>query len=1369
MLVSNKHFIPVIGLDIHIVILLGFPIPLPHPYIGFVLDPMDYVPFMGATTKVNHVPRGVSDTSGIIVILFHIPMGGPWLLAPMIGHDSVNFFGSKTVKAEGRLLSPTGHMLMTCNDIGIPLSLQPGKKLKPIPSMYLPTSFTIPLSFGKPVMVGGPYVPDWAGVLMNLLMSFGFGALMKGVGKIGKKAITKFNHALKGKLGSNKLSKALCKMGFEPVDLVQGIVVNEGEDFELPGPIPLKWERSWNSDSPHNGWLGHGTHLSYDMRVQEFMAEDAVVVLLGDGRSAVFDGLVAVGNSDYNRHERLTLKHTDIDEYQLYDHENGLYYTFRKTYTGAHQYHLSTIHNRAQFIISFHYNQRGTLVRVIDSVGRHLHISNDAAGRITSVTAHHRGQQKLLISYGYSDEGDLTAITDALGQTTHVQYKDHLMIKKTDRNGQSFYWEYDKKRRCVHTWGDGGLLEGYIDYYPEEGFNLVTNSLQQTTTYYYTPDHVVHQIKDPLGYSTFTEYTPDFEIYREINEEGDLTGYSYDEEGRRIVITYPDGSQSLSNYNEAGNLSVTTDPQGNSTSYVYYEDTNLLHSFTTADGAMELFEYNEQRQLSKVTGLKGGASRLEYDEDGNLITFTLPDGGYSIWEYDAWGQCLRTVNPMQEEQLFRYDQMGRIIEVITTADGNHLKLVYDAYDDVIRATDKQHDVRFTYTPLGSLKTTEENNTIVRFVYNTEDLLTASINEHGETFTITRNMRGDVIQETGFDGRIKRYIRDATGKPIKTERPGGKYTNYEYNLNGLLTRIEHHDGSWEMYSYDRNGDLTEAVNEHNTVRFVRDVMGRITEEWQDGHKVASGYDRLGKRKNITSSLGVQIDIEYNDVGAHTGMHVHTADSSISWSMQIQRNLLGLEIERTLPGNIKSRRTYEQNGLLASHIVTHQDIATYNKYYRWDINEKLRQVVNVLKKSAATRYGYNDDDCLTSVEYEDGAIDYRTADKTGNLYRTIERNDRKYRPGGQLTESTQARFKYDDEGNLTEKLSADLRLWKYEWYANGMLKKVIRPDAKEVTFEYDALGRRTVKIFQQQITRWVWNGDTPLHEWQYAAGQRPVPVIDPSGNVITGEEPVPAATLITWVFEADSSIPAGKICGGKQYAIISDHLGTPVQAYDEEGNLTWSCELDIYGKVRKLAGSKDFVPFRYQGQYEDVETGLYYNRYRYYSPEEGNYVSQDPIAPLGGIRFYSYVKDTNSWIDPFGLIPAPVSLPDVPGVYIITNGNDCYVGSAGYKKQGMNTRVSSSASNHKNAQRLLGMQGTTVHYVKVDLSNVTDPSERHNILRYYEQREYNKQVDKGYTMKNHQGSRIQALNKEKYALELIKKYGVTASKRQIKCKS
>ncbi|WP_186774208.1 RHS repeat domain-containing protein [Chitinophaga pinensis] len=184
---------------------------------------------------------------------------------------------------------------------------------------------------------------------------------------------------------------------------------------------------------------------------------------------------------------------------------------------------LSQYTYKAQFIISFHYNFRGTLVRVIDSAGRHLHISSDHAGRITNVSVHHRGQEKVLISYAYNEAGDLSTITDALGQSTTITYDHHKMVKKTDRNGQSFYWEYDQKGRCVYTRGDGDILSGRLEYHPEEGYNLITNSLNQTTTYYYTPDFVVYQIKDPMGYSRFTEHTPDFEVYREINEEGDAT------------------------------------------------------------------------------------------------------------------------------------------------------------------------------------------------------------------------------------------------------------------------------------------------------------------------------------------------------------------------------------------------------------------------------------------------------------------------------------------------------------------------------------------------------------------------------------------------------------------------------------------------------------------------------------------------------------------------------------------------------------------------------------------------------------------------------------------------------------------------------
>ena len=61
-----------------------------------------------------------------------------------------------------------------------------------------------------------------------------------------------------------------------------------------------------------------------------------------------------------------------------------------------------------------------------------------------------------------------------------------------------------------------------------------------------------------------------------------------------------------------------------------------------------------------------------------------------------------------------------------------------------------------------------------------------------------------------------------------------------------------------------------------------------------------------------------------------------------------------------------------------------------------------------------------------------------------------------------------------------------------------------------------------------------------------------------------------------------------------------------------------------------------PFRYQGQYEDSETGLYYNRFRYYSPDSGSYISQDPIGLAGGNpTLYGYVSDSNTEVDPLGL--------------------------------------------------------------------------------------------------------------------------------------
>ncbi|WP_258958980.1 RHS repeat domain-containing protein [Paenibacillus tyrfis] len=91
------------------------------------------------------------------------------------------------------------------------------------------------------------------------------------------------------------------------------------------------------------------------------------------------------------------------------------------------------------------------------------------------------------------------------------------------------------------------------------------------------------------------------------------------------------------------------------------------------------------------------------------------------------------------------------------------------------------------------------------------------------------------------------------------------------------------------------------------------------------------------------------------------------------------------------------------------------------------------------------------------------------------------------------------------------------------------------------------------------------------------------------------------------------------------------------YDATRKKLWSCELDIYGEVRRqdLIGERSACPFQFPGQYEDEETGLYYNRFRYYSLHEGMYTQQDPIGLAGGLQLYGYVPDPNAWVDFFGL--------------------------------------------------------------------------------------------------------------------------------------
>ncbi|MET4561964.1 RHS repeat-associated protein [Lysinibacillus parviboronicapiens] len=1047
-----------------------------------------------------------------------------------------------------------------------------------------------------------------------------------GMKAMAKTELTKFNHGVLKKFNCTKgLSDKFCKKGFEPVDLITGRMIYEGVDFELPGPIPLSWERAWYSDSSRVGLSGHGMHFTYDLALEIFEEEDLIGIVVTDGRAVGFP-ILPINLSYFNKKDRMTLTNTG-EEYHLFEHDTRLIYVFEQT--PETKYRLKEVRNEQDHHIQFAYNLKGFLSQVTDSVGRVLEVTTNEAGRMTEVALRNQMSREVLVRYVYNDGQDLVEIQDALGQSTHIKYNNHLMMQKTDRNKNSFFWRYDGPTtgaRVIKTWGDGNVLAGELSYH--EGYNEITNSLGHKSTYYFNEDNLCTKIVHPDGSEVSYEYNEDFELLRAVDEEGRVTTFSYDEWANPVTITRADGSTLSSQYDERDRIIQAVNAEGGSSQWIYNEDGTLQASILE-DSTKTEFSYNEHHLIETVTNAQGRMVSLAYDADLNLSQVTLPDGTSSTWAYDRRGNCTTTTNPLGATEKFRYDNLNRLVRA-NLSDGNDVQLKYNAYDDIVFAKDNHTQVAFDYTILGSLKAREQGGKNVKFNYDTEEQLTAVINEKGETYQFERDTKGNIIKEISFDELTKTYELSQAGLVQRVLRPEDRWTAYQHDGLGNVIRSDYYDDTWETFGYDKNGSLIETANEHVTVKLERDPSGQVIKEWQNDHWIASSYDELGNRSQITSSLGAKIDVARNVMGNVLQMTASRLEQE-QWTAAMQYNELGQEIERILPGDVISKWQYDITGRPTHHRISSQNRDTRRRAYNWDVNHRLRSMVNELTGVRVT-YGYDEFSNLVWANQDSRQFDflYRSVDDVGNLYETKEKTDRVYGAGSRLLETRDAKFFYDEEGNLVEKVEKNGDTWKYEYFGNGMMSKVIKPDQTEVTFKYDSLGRRIEKSSDEKTMKFVWDGNTILHEY---CSQNDA--VDLENLVESQNKSEIPDNLVTWIFN-EGFVPSAKITSERNYSIISDYLGTPVEAFDEQGNKVWSAELDIYGRVKEFTGEQDFIPFRYQGQYEDVEIGLYYNRFRYYDPEQGNYTQIDPIGLAGGNpTLYGYVRDTNNNIDKFGL--------------------------------------------------------------------------------------------------------------------------------------
>jgi len=1250
-MMAAKHFDIVLGLDFHMLRVPFFITPCPiTPFGALVFDPMDYIHVtipamptytegkgfslqpapMGGTVTVNGFYRGGATTSllgmpptmppipakfkGASAIakklsLLHLVLPKPLFWFPFLApHDGQISMGSSTVISQG--LKQSTHMdpAWSCNELGKILMNSPT-------ALYndYATRIMIVLPLGRPVIVGGARVYPEMGLadLINALIMMG---ILKGGGKLARKglgkALTKLNKALSkkfpkySKFGA-RIQPKLCKYLGEPVDAASGHMASRLEGFSLPGPIPFTWEANYYSDTAYEGSLGKSIIHTYDISMKILEEEGLVLINDSHGRGIAFSALMP-GQSEFNAVEKCQL-HRDIDNGEYYvNNKEGLYFYFHNAADKDGLKPVRSIVNRNGFAIRFQYDTNGRLKEITDSAGRQILVHNDEKGRIASLEIPHPSGEGTFtpIAYTYDAEGRMISMIDADGYKDEFGWDKKYMVTRKFKEGTEFSFTYDREGRCTAAEGPEGLFSYFFDYQP--GHTIVTNSLGKESHYYHRKGLVIRQINPEGGEKIFT-YDGDHNLMAEKNEIGIVHTFEYDEAGNVIKMGLPGRGEASMTYNDKHLLTSTRLPNNATWEYKYDEAGNVLE---TINPEGETMKYTYHNGLLQTISANEAATEFWYDRQYNLAEAKLPAGkGLVKFTYDALGNCIKITDPQNNHHVRRYDLKGRITQLIDP-DGDMRRFAYDANDNIVSATDNYVNVQVAYNFFGDIVKRIQGGIEVNLAYDKEGQLQYVRNEFNEYYLYEYDGDGNVISETGFDGLTRRYFRDLSGQVVQVERPGGKNTRYNYNSDGKPIHILYSDGTRDSFEYDVMGNMLQAINDQQTVAFQRDLLGRVIRETQGEDWIKNVFNKNGVRERLQSSLGADIIAQLN---IQTGLPDLVRAGSYEARMRYDKK--GQLIEREMNGEIREKFEYDKKGRLVNQETVQEKRTRHRRQYTWEGSNRLKKVVDT--ETGQKQLIHDVHGNLAEVIYSSGNVEYRVPDVAGNLFETRDRHDRKYGKGGRLLTSRHGTYDYDEEGRLIRKTERNGGVWEYEWNGAGMLQKVIRPDKGEVTFGYDALGRRIWKRYKSTITRWLWDANVPLHEWKEFEARE--------SN---------ANDLITWIFEQDSMVPVGKIKGGKSYSIIADHLGTPIKSYNEAGDMVWSRELNSYGQAVMLKGEEGFCNYLYQGQYEDPETGLAYNRFRYYAPEEGMYISQDDLRLAGGMALYGYVHDPAGWIDPFG---------------------------------------------------------------------------------------------------------------------------------------
>jgi RHS repeat-associated protein len=649
---------------------------------------------------------------------------------------------------------------------------------------------------------------------------------------------------------------------------------------------------------------------------------------------------------------------------------------------------------------------------------------------------------------------------------------------------------------------------------------------------------------------------------------------------------------------------------------------NALFFKVWADGSSEPANWSGQTTDINVTGtgfagLYGNASNttgVKFDQ------FTANPYATTTYSYNSFGQRTGLTDPENHTTSWHYDP-NQNLDRVTDANGNLTSNVYDADNEMIqvkRADSPQTTLTTDYNPDGTVLDQKDGkgNAIQSYQYDNVAHVT----------TVT-----DAL------GNVTTYVYDAYGNMLSKQDPGGNCsalpatscTTYAYDAANQLTGIKYSDGVTPNVSnvtYDADGQRLGMTD------------GTGTSSW--------GWDSLHRMVSYTNGNGAQVQWQYN--------------------------LRNLTTTITYPGSLNVTRGYDNAGRWTSV----QDWNTNSTTFGYDADSNLTTETFPAASGVVDTFTFNAADQITAVTSKKGGITTLlsatyTRDAANQLASdtsaTSGQGSYKYTPLNQLCYAAASNtngcstppsgsfaYQYDAADNViqmgtTQQVfnTADELCWTaastgpcstppsgatiFAYDTRGNRTSLTPSAGQAQTFSYDQANRLT-QFSSSSATNYGYNADglrmtkiaggtTTQFVWDVAGG---LPVLLKDGS-------------IDYVY-GPSGLPAEQVSGGTTYYFSHDQIGSTRLVTSSSGTSQATYTFDSYGNLVASTGTIT-NPFRFAGEYQDPESGLYYVRARYYAPGVAQFISRD--AAVGLTREpYGYVADNPiNATDPSGLCGPP----------------------------------------------------------------------------------------------------------------------------------